>query len=298
MAGGHRGILHYARSPDVAKKEGAMSVQSVRDEGWQLVGTSAEAYERYLVPALFAASAERLLDQAGLKLGDRVLDVACGTGVVARAAARSTGARGKVVGLDLNPDMLEVARRVGAGIRPAIEWQQGNAAELPFPDGAFDAVVCQQGLQFFTDRPKAFREMHRVLAPGGRLALSVCRPIEYSPAYPPLAAALERHLGPEAGAMMRSPFLPWGREPLRTALREAGFQDPRVRIAVAEVRYPSPEELVRQEAASSPLAGPLSASSPDVRAALVRDVSAALRDRVDDDGVVSPLETFVVTARR
>lgn len=275
-----------------------MSVEPAKDEGWQLAGTSAEAYERYLVPALFAASAARLLDLAGLEAGDRVLDVACGTGVVARAAALRAGALGKVVGLDLNQDMLDVARRVAAGTRPAIEWQRGNAAELPFPEGAFDAVVCQQGLQFFSDRPKAFREMHRVLAPEGRLALSVCRPIEYSPAYPALAEALERHLGPEAGAMMRSPFLPWSREQLRTALGEAGFQDVRVRIAVAEARYPSPEELVRQEAASSPLAGPLGALSPGARAALIRDVSTALRDRVDDDGVVSPLETFVVTARR
>jgi ubiquinone/menaquinone biosynthesis C-methylase UbiE len=279
-------------------EEVPMNVDTTKDEGWQLAGKSAEAYERYLVPALFTASAERLLDLAGVKEGDRVLDVACGTGIVARRAVPRAGAAGKVVGLDLNGDMLEVARTASAGTRPAIEWRQGNAAELPFPDGVFDIVLCQQALQFFTDRPKAFREMHRVLAPQGRLALSVCRPIEYSPAYPPLAAALERHVGAEAGAMMRSPFLSWGREQLRTALREAGFQDVRVRISVAEVRYPSPEELVRQEAASSPLAGPLSALSPDVRAGLLRDVSAALRERVDDDGVVSPLETFVVAARR
>jgi ubiquinone/menaquinone biosynthesis C-methylase UbiE len=275
-----------------------MNVEAARDEGWQLAGKSAEAYERYLVPALFAASAERLLDLARVEAGDRVLDVACGTGIVARKAAPRAGAAGKVVGLDLNPDMLEVARAASAGTHPAIEWRQGNAAELPFADGAFDAVLCQQALQFFSDRPKAFREMHRVLAPHGRLALSVCRPIEYSPAYPPLAEALERHVGPDAGAMMRSPFLSWNREELRAALREAGFQDVRIRIAVAEVRYPSPEELVRQEAASSPLAGPLSALSSDVRAALIRDVNAALSERVDDDGVVSPLETFVVAARR
>jgi ubiquinone/menaquinone biosynthesis C-methylase UbiE len=268
------------------------------DEGWQLAGSGAEAYERYLVPALFAASAERLVDLAAVRAGDRVLDVACGTGIVARTAAPRAGATGKVVGVDLNGDMLAVARTAAAAVRPPIEWHAGNAVSLPFSDGSFDAVLCQQALQFFSDRPRALREMRRVLAPQGRLALTVCRPIEYSPAYPPLAAALARHAGAEAGAMMRSPFLPWSREQLGDALREAGFRDVRIRIAVAEVRYPSPEELLRREAASSPLAGPLGALRADVRDALIREVDTALRDRVDDDGVVTPLETFVAAARR
>ena len=112
-----------------------------------------------------------------------MLDVACGTGIVARRAAGRTGAAGAVVGLDLNADMLRVARTVSADVRPAIEWREGSAAELPFPDGAFDAVFCEQAMQFFSNPVQALGEMRRVLAPRGRAAVSVCRPIRYSPAY-------------------------------------------------------------------------------------------------------------------
>lgn len=177
--------------------------------GWQLVEDSAEAYERYLVPIFFEPWAERLLAQAGVRSGERVLDVACGTGSVARRAAERAGPSGKVVGLDLNAGMLAVARRVSAAARPAIEWRQGDAAGLPFPEGSFDVVTCQQALQFFPDRPKALREMRRVLAPGGRAALAVLRGLRHSPAYAPRADALEKHVAAEAGAMLRSIFPPW-----------------------------------------------------------------------------------------
>ena len=148
-------------------------------EGWQLEGGGAEAYERYLASA-FSPWARKLTELAEIREGDRVLDVACGTGIVARHAAERAGAAGAIVGLDLNEDMLRVARSVSAAMRPAIEWRQGNATELPFPDEAFDAVCCEQAIQFFSDPVGALREMRRVMAPGARVAVSVCRPIEHS----------------------------------------------------------------------------------------------------------------------
>jgi hypothetical protein len=140
--------------------------------------------------------------------------------------------------------------------------------------------------------------MHRVLAPGGRLAISVLRPIAYNAGWGALADALDRHAGPEAGAMMRSPFPDWDAAELLELVTSAGFEDVSVRIVVASARYPSPAELVRWEAASSPLAGPLGALDAEKRAALIRDVTAAVRDRTDDDGLVFPQETHVVQARR
>jgi hypothetical protein len=98
--------------------------------------------------------------------------------------------------------------------------------------------------------------------------------------------------------MMRAPFPDWDSAELRELVTSAGFEDVRVRIVVAGARYPSPEELVRWEAAASPLAGPLSALSPETHAALVADVAAAIADRVDDDGVLFAQETHVVLARR
>jgi len=119
-----------------------------------------------------------------------------------------------------------------------------------------------------------------------------------NPAYLVLADVLERHVNPLAGTMMRSPFPAQDLEQLRATLAAAGFKDVRIRIVIGSARYPSAEEFVRREAASSPLAGPLGALSPNVRQALIHDLGAALRDRTDDEGVVFPMETFVATARR
>ena len=122
-------------------------------ETFQLSMAAAEAYEARFVPALFAEWAPHLVELAGVAPGQAVLDVACGTGIVARTAADTLEGAGRVVGLDLNEAMLAVARRV----RPDIEWRQGDAASLPFPDGSFDTVLCQMALMFFPDRARALR---------------------------------------------------------------------------------------------------------------------------------------------
>jgi ubiquinone/menaquinone biosynthesis C-methylase UbiE len=266
-------------------------------EQWQLDEGSAEAYERYLVPLLFAPGAEYLIELATPEPGERVLDVACGTGIVARRAALRVGSGGKVVGLDLNEGMLGMASKASSDVRPVIEWRQGDATSMHLPDGAFDVVLCQQGLQFFPDQPAALSEMHRVLMPNGRLALSVLRSVEHNPGYRLLADALERHVGPEAGAMMRSPFPSLSGEELRDLLRGAGFQDVRIFLGIGPVRYPTVEEFLRWEGASSPLAEPIAALKDNVRAALIHDLGEALRIYTDDAGIVFPTETYLAVAR-
>src|SRR5215475_2176295 len=150
---------------------------------WHFVGSVPENYERYLVPTIFGPWALDLVEEAGARPGERVLDIACGTGIVARTAAGRVGSGGTVVGLDVSAPMLDVARVVAAGEGLSIKWREGSAMKLPFPDTAFDVTLCQQGLQFFPDRATALREMHRVLGPGGRVALSVWRAIEGSPGF-------------------------------------------------------------------------------------------------------------------
>lgn len=208
-------------------------------QGWQLEESSAKAYERYLVPLLFAPGAEGLIELAALKPGERVLDVACGTGIVARLAAARVGSGGKVVGLDVNEGMLEVARSISRDIHPPVEWWREDAADMPFADETFDVVFCQQGLQFFEDQPAALSEMHRILAPDGRLLLSVLRSIKHNPGWRPLAEALKRYVGPEAGVMMRSPFPIFNTDELRDLFAGAGFRDVHISIGIGPVRYPS-----------------------------------------------------------
>ena len=164
--------------------------------GWQLSGSGPEAYEQYIVPAWMGEWAQDLVDVSSIQAGQRVLDVGCGTGVVTRAIARLIGPSGKVVGLDVNDAMLQMARHFaaqeGLGV---ITWQQGDAAAMPFPEASYDVVLCQQGLQYFPDCAAALREVARILVPGGRLALSVWR-------------ALERH--PFFVALVKCPCPTWG----------------------------------------------------------------------------------------
>lgn len=273
-----------------------MSDQTRRSSGWQVEQNASEAYERYLVPPIFAPWADRLLETTDMNEGDRVLDVACGTGIVARRAASRVGPRGSVAGVDINQGMLAVAEETAADIQPSIEWREGDATDLPFPDDEFDVVCCQQALQFFDDPVAGVEEMRRVLTPGGRMTLSVWRGLDYQPAYVGLADAFERHVGDEAGSTMRSPFPAWDGEALRTTVQDAGFEDATVTIEIGSVRYPSVTEFVRREAASSPLAEPIAALDGTGRDELIRTVEKAVDAYTDDEGIVSPMESHVVTA--
>lgn len=181
--------------------------------------SAADIYEDEFIPAFFDAWAESMAAHVGR--GQKVLDVACGTGVVSRKAAERAGKKGKVAGLDFMPHMLETAKRtVPAGLQ--VEWHQGNALDLPFSDRKFDLVLCQQGVQFMPDKVQALREMKRVAKRGGQVAASVWVDIRHMPVFPPLERAIATHLG--ADYVPLPPFA-WGdpQELARTA-REAGLE--------------------------------------------------------------------------
>jgi ubiquinone/menaquinone biosynthesis C-methylase UbiE len=205
---------------------------------WQVTGSAPENYQRYLVPAIFGPFATDLLELSAMQPGERVLDVACGPGVVARLAAAVVGATGRVVGVDLNAGMLAVARTLPSSRAAPVEWREDDAAALQLPDGGFDVVLCQQGLQFFPDRPAALREMRRVLSPTGRLVLSTWREIGLSPGFAALAEALARHV-PAAVATIRGPFALGDADELRALVAGAGFKDVAVRPLARTLCFPS-----------------------------------------------------------
>jgi ubiquinone/menaquinone biosynthesis C-methylase UbiE len=267
-------------------------------EGFQLEGPGPDSYERYLVPVFFTPCAEQLLDMAGVGEGERVLDVACGTGIVTRRAAERAGAGGHVIGVDVNDGMVDFAATMAKDAPGVVEWRTADAAAMPLPSGTFDVVCCQQGLQFFSDRSAALKEMLRMLAPGGRLALAVWRSIDHHPVFAELVRALDRHVGADAAAVMGSPFAGPGRDELRRMLAAAGFDKILIRVGVITTRFPSAREFVRAEVGATPLAGPVGALAEDRRDALIREVEDALAPYTDDDGVVFPMQTWLVTAGR
>lgn len=263
---------------------------------WQLDEDGPEAYESYLVPPIFEPWAERMIDLVRLRSDDRILDVGCGTGIVARRATAILAGDSPAVGLDINEGMLAIAEEEAIGSEPAIEWRHGDATDLPFSDEQFDVIFSQQALQFLDQPETALREMHRVLAPEGRVVCSIWRPIEYQPAYVVLAEAFEQYVGDEAGTMIRGIFPAWNTEYIRSLAREAGFDDITITIAVGDVRYPSVETFVRREVASSPLANHIAGLAGDLREELIREVADGLTTYVDDEGCISPMETFVLNA--
>ncbi len=264
---------------------------------WQQVGANAaEVYERQLVPIMLAPWATKLIELAEVQPGVHVLDVACGTGVVTRLAAERAGSAGRVVGLDINPDMLSVARRLAPVGGATVEWLEASALEIPLPDAALDVVLCQHGLQQFPDRPAGLREMRRVLVPGGRLALCVWSRIEGSPGMAGLAEALERHVGAEAAANRRAPFALGDPIQLRAVVEEAGFRDVSIRTMVETARFPSPEELVAVQLAATPLST-LGTVTEAAHQAVARDVRAALRPYLNDGPLDVPMEAHFALAR-
>jgi ubiquinone/menaquinone biosynthesis C-methylase UbiE len=260
-------------------------------------GSGPETYERYMVPSVFGPWAVDLVKLAAPIPGERVLDVACGTGIVARLAAKHVGPMGKVIGLDLNAGMLTVARSTTAGTEN-IEWREGNATALPLSDKTFDLVLCQQGLQFFPDRLASSKEMHRVLAPGGRLALSVWSSISNCPGFLSLAEALERHIGSEAATFMRSPFSLTNESELRSLVEGAGFHSVKIHPANKRLIFPSPEEFVKRYVAASPLASMVARAESRSQQALLENMNKALQSYVNPDGLAFPIETHFVLARR
>lgn len=260
----------------------------------------AEGYENYMGPAMFVPCADRLIDAASPEPGQRVLDLATGTGIVARRIVSRIGAAGTVTGLDISPNMLAVARDRASKEGLNIAWVEGPAEALPFPDAAFDLVTCQFGLMFFSDRTAALREVHRVLAPGGRVAFLVFQEIERHPFYVRLDEVIMARFGLSG---VQDIFALGDRDTLRELVVGTGFRNIRIEPWSIVARFPNPDAFMAGEIDVDTAAIPaMQQVDAEERAAIVKELAARMRDDLaaitDGDVVAMPYETWIVTATR
>lgn len=253
----------------------------------------AEIYDEMFVPALFRQWGPVVAQAAGITAGQHVLDVGCGTGALTGAAVEIAGAGGSVTGLDPNPAMLAVARRKDW----PVEWREGVAETLPFPDAHFDSVVSQFAMMFFEDKPKALREMMRVLRLGGRFAVAVCDAVENSPGYHAFALLLDRLFGVEIGNAFRAPFSLGNADALKAICLEAGLPDARITRHDGAVSFCSIASLVSTERACAwTLGGVL---NDDQFTQLLEEAQTALEPFVGPDGIVTfNMPVLIVTAEK
>jgi SAM-dependent methyltransferase len=262
---------------------------------WQMAKEAAELYERVVARHILGPWAPLLVDAAQVTGGERVLDLACGTGVVTRIAARRVGPPGHVTGVDLNAEMIGVARSLPAPDGGPIEWLEGSALAIPLPDASVDAVLCQQGLQFFPDKALALREMRRVLDRGGRLALSVWSSTGvYNSA---VGEALARFVGGDTAARFCASRNVPAKEELERLAVGAGFSGVNVHISRMNIHLPGLDGFVLEHLAGTPVAESIAALDPESRRNIGASVMQELLSFSEGDGVAYPEEIHLVTAR-
>jgi ubiquinone/menaquinone biosynthesis C-methylase UbiE len=257
---------------------------------FQISAEAAEVYDATFVP-IFSGWTRHLVERLAPRSGDAVLDVACGTGAVARLAADRVGPTGRVVGVDRNPAMLAVARRV----RPDLEWQEADAAELPFADGELPVVACQLALMFLPDPVAALAEMARVAGPGGTVAGQVPGRLAESPGFAAFVEAVRAELGAGPAAQLGGYFADTGVEQLAGRFAAAGIEVVEAEVWSAPTVYPSLEAFAAVEVRATPLGDDL---DDDDLARLVEVIRAPMAPYATPAGEVAVrYEAFLVRGR-
>ena len=261
---------------------------------WQVPGSGPEIYEMVFVPAMMGEWAPRVMALANPQPGERVLDVACGTGALTRAVAKSIGPNGRVVGLDLSSEMLAVGCKITLDPSSAapIEWREGDVSAIPIENETFDIVFCNFGLMFFPDRVAALKEMRRVLKPNGRLALAVWGSISKCPGQMAMKESWERHFTDHAGLFDAQHSLS-DPETVLLLLQEAGFKDISVQPVMGVVRLASPGHLARSYGAMAGIQ-----ADETTRTEVIDDISAALQSYAGAEGLEYPIEAILASARK
>lgn len=240
-----------------------MTVASYRNYS----GTAAELYQSFFVPTVASPVSGELLRTADLRTGERVLDVACGTGIITRAAAEQVGQTGTVTAVDLAPDMLEVAKATPAAGAP-IQWHQADATSLPLPDASYDVALCQMGIMFMEDRTRPLAELRRVLTPGGRVVINT--PGRIQPLFEAMEQAIVEHIGPQLGAFVSAVFSMHDPSALASLLEDTGFTGVSSKEYTVRLTLPGPSEFLWNYINLTPMGPIVAEASEEAKAAMER----------------------------
>ena len=258
--------------------------------GWQLAGDAPAAYSRFNVK-IMEPWTDDLIRSANCRDGDRVLDVACGTGVVSNRISLVTTKHCSITGIDVNEGMLNVARR-----NPQMTWHLGSATELPFEADSFEVVICQQGLQYFPNRPTAMREMARVLVPNGRLALNVWGALDRQPGLLAIVETVGEFLGQDSQAALAMAYSLNTRQELHRLAGDTKLRNVHVRFEHRTMRYPNAADYVAGFMGATPVTAQFLAQSEDRQRAFIARAAEQLSTYMDDAGLAIPWENHFLTA--
>ena len=227
--------------------------------------------------------------------GERVLDVACGTGVIARLAAEQVGSSGSVTGVDVAPDMISMAKSTAAS-GSHIEWHVRDAASLQLADNSYDVVLCQMGLMFMEDRAAALAEMRRVLVSGGRVVVNT--PGRIQPTFVAMEQAIVEHISPDLGGFVRAVFSMDDPDALATLLRDAALDDVSATVTTATFELPNPAEFLWQYINLTPMGPFVAAATEDARLAMERQVVESWQPFVVNQKTVVEQPMVIASGRR
>jgi ubiquinone/menaquinone biosynthesis C-methylase UbiE len=261
----------------------------------------AEMYDSHMVPAMFGPWADVLIDRIKPRAGENFLDVACGTGAVTFKLSEIVGPDGSITGSDLNPGMIAVGRRKSGELNLPIAWHQADAVSLPVRDGGYDAITCQQGVQFFPDSVAALTAMHAALRPGGRIGLAIWYPVENQTLFRSFNEATDRHFGNVPGAF--APFSYGGTERLQRELDQTGYSDVTIEKVTRDVRFPDAHRFMAMSVRSAAAVVPALSQLPPAElatlfATLEEELAPEVEKYRDGDGVKFSLTSHLATAYR
>ncbi|MFG1934118.1 class I SAM-dependent methyltransferase [Mycobacterium sp. NPDC048908] len=259
----------------------------------RFTGTAAENYQRDFVPTIATAASHELLRAADLQPGERVVDVACGTGLISRLASELVGTRGAVTGIDIAPDMIDVAKKVAAPGGAPIEWRVADAAAMPIEGASVDVVLCQMGLMFMEDRAAVIAEMARVLTPSGRVAINT--PGRIQPMFAALERAIVNHISPDLGGFVNAVFSMHDPGEVAALLRGGGFREVSAHIVTATFRLPPPAEFLWQYINLTPMAALVQQASEHAKAATEKQFVTEAQAHVVDTMTVVDQPMVVAT---